>query len=123
MRERLLVVEDEQANREILERVLRRAGFEIVLACDGEEAKRLLQKENFAVVVTDWNMPQMSGEQLARWIRKSPRLGRLPILMLTVRSEAEVQGFACGVDDFLPKPFTPKELIARVEKLLSLKGT
>ena len=123
MGRKILIVEDEESHQNLLQRLLGRAGFETFVAGDGEQGKELLQRESFDLAIVDWNMPKMDGGQLARWIRKNSSLGRLPILMLTVRSrpQEEALGFESGIDDFLAKPYAPKELIARVERLLSLK--
>lgn len=121
---RILVVEDEASFRSLIERVLKRGGFEATVAEDGQQATELLGTQAFDLVVTDWNMPRMDGSQLVRWLRKSEALRRLPVLMLTVRTkpEEEVEGFECGADDYLAKPYSPKELVARVERLLSADG-
>lgn len=120
MGRRILVVEDDAAHQELLARILRRAGYEALVAGDGELGQGVLKREPIDLVILDWNLPKMDGGELAQWIRKTPALSRLPILMLTVRSrpDEEVQGFECGADDYLPKPYTPKELMARLEKLL-----
>lgn len=117
-------MEDEHSHRELLERLLKRAKYEPLVAADGMEGQELLKKQEVDLVILDWNMPRMDGGELARWIRKTPNLSRLPILMLTVRSrpDEEVLGFDCGADDYLSKPYTPKELLARLEKLLVMKG-
>jgi len=123
MSHKILVVEDEESHRSLLERVLRRAGFDPIFAVDGEKGKELVQKESPTLAILDWNLPKMDGGQLARWIRKNEKLRHLPILMLTVRrkSDQEVLGFESGADDYLPKPYSPKELLARLQRLLNLK--
>ena len=122
---KVLVVEDEASFRALLERVLRRAGMEPTCAADGEEAVALLQRESFDLVISDWNMPRMDGCQLVRWLRKTPATRGVPVLMLTVRRlpEEEVEGFECGADDYLSKPYSPKELMARVVRLVGANGT
>ncbi|MCX5790278.1 MAG: response regulator transcription factor [Elusimicrobia bacterium] len=117
---KILVVEDEDSFRTLLDRIMRRAGWQPSFAVNGEAATKLLEKETFDCVVTDWNMPKMDGGQLVRWIRKNPKVQRMPVLMLTVRTkpEEEVQGFECGADDYLCKPYSPKELTARVARLV-----
>lgn len=124
MKRKILVVEDEESYRALLEKVLARAGFEAAFASDGERGRDMLRREPFDLVISDWNMPGLDGGQLLRWIRKDPKVGRVPVLMLTVRRapEQEVAGFECGADDYLAKPYSPKELLARVERLLGPGG-
>src|SRR5207245_2635491 len=119
---RILVVEDEDSFRTLIERILKRAGFDLETAVDGEQAAERLAQQTFDLVVSDWNMPKMDGGQLVRWMRKSSAHRRLPVLMLTVRSrpQDEVEGFACGADDYLAKPYSSKELLARIDRLLGI---
>ena len=121
---KILVVEDELSFRTLIERILKRAGFELAVAADGVQATEVLQTQNVDLVISDWNMPNMDGSQLIRWVRRSPAHTRLPVLMLTVRTlpADEVEGFECGADDYLAKPYSPKELVARVERLLGANG-
>mgnify|MGYP001571769924 FL=1 len=120
MKNRILIVEDEEGYRDLLERVLKRAGFEVFFAVDGLQGKELLEKTSVDLAVLDWNLPGMTGGQLAGWIRRSPKLAHLPILMLTVRCkpEEETLGFASGADDYLAKPYDPAELVSRIKRLL-----
>ena len=122
MANRILIAEDEEAHRSLLERILKQAGFDPTFAENGLEATKFLEQKPFDAVILDWNMPKMDGGQVASWIRTNPKLRRLPILMLTVRRlpEQEVMGFESGADDFLTKPYMPKELIARIERLLNI---
>ena len=124
MKYRILVVEDEAGHRNLLERTLKRAGFEVLFAVDGVQGKEMLQKNTVDLVVSDWNMPKLNGGQLASWIRKNENLRHLPILMLTIRDKAEEEamGFASGADDYLLKPYSTTELVARIERLLSLRS-
>lgn len=124
MSKRILVVEDEEAHRVLLERILKRAGYEALFAEDGQKGKQILEQQKVDLAVVDWNMPKMNGGDLARWIRKSSVHARLPVLMVTVRNlpDQEVLGFESGVDDYLAKPYTAKELLARIERLLSMKS-
>ncbi|MEK6543752.1 MAG: response regulator transcription factor [Elusimicrobiota bacterium] len=119
---KILIAEDEEAHRILLERILKNAGYEPTLVENGYEATKSLENHNFDAVILDWNMPKMDGGEVASWIRKHPKAKRMPILMLTVRRlpEQEVQGFECGADDFLTKPYTPKELLARIERLMNI---
>ena len=122
MKPRILIVEDEEGYRDLLSRILKRAGFEVLSAGSGTQGKELLQKTPVDMAVLDWNLPGMDGGQLASWIRKNPKLGHLPVLMLTVRRtpDEETLGFASGADDYLTKPYTPTELVSRIKRLLAV---
>jgi DNA-binding response OmpR family regulator len=122
MKQTILVADDEQGYRDLLERTLKRAGFNALFAMDGAEGKDILMKTEVDLAILDWNMPRMTGGELASWIRRNPKLRRLPILMLTVRNkpEEEALGFSSGADDYLRKPYTPAELLVRINRLLSL---
>jgi two-component system, OmpR family, response regulator MprA len=121
---RVLVVDDEPAVREALERALRLAGYEVELAVDGEEALVRLGLEPGAadLVVLDVLMPKLDGLEVCRRLR---RLGNgVPILMLTARDDVDdrVAGLDAGADDYVVKPFALEELFARVRALLRRSG-
>lgn len=124
MGHKILIVEDEESHRTLLERTLRREGFEPVFAADGEQGIAMVQQENPDLVLLDWNLPKLNGGQVARWIRKNSRFSHIPILMLTIRDRAEEQvvGFESGADDYQTKPYSPKELVARIQRLLKIGG-
>lgn len=116
----VLVIDDEEDYRIIISEVLRGAGMEVRLARDGEEGLRMLKEEPPALVLVDWMMPRMDGEQFCRAMRAEPALKELPVLMLTVRQTAdeELEALHFGVDDFVVKPFQAPELLARVRAAL-----
>lgn len=118
-------MEDEEGYRDLMVRGLKRAGFEVLTAADGTQGKELLQTEAVDLAVLDWHLPGLNGGELSCWIRKHPKLGRLPILMLTVRSrpEEEALGFASGADDYLTKPYDQAEFVSRIKRLLVTGGT
>jgi DNA-binding response OmpR family regulator len=117
---KVLVIDDEEDYRIIIEDVLRGAGMEVRLAKDGEEGLRMLKEKPADVVLVDWMMPRMDGEQFCRAMRAEPALKELPVLMLTVRQTAdeELEALHFGVDDFVVKPFKSAELLARVRAAL-----
>ncbi|MEZ5651791.1 MAG: phosphate regulon transcriptional regulator PhoB [Burkholderiaceae bacterium] len=124
MNERVLVVEDEPAIRELVAVNLRHNGFKVSEAPDAAAAKSLIALEPPDVIVLDWMLPGQSGVQLARDLRDSENTRSLPIIMLTARSTEgdKLQGFDVGIDDYLTKPFSPRELIARLKALLRRAG-
>ena len=122
MAQKILIVEDEESYRSLLQRTLKRAGFEPVFAVDGEEGIAMVEKESPDMVILDWNLPKLNGGQVARWIRKNSKFNHIPILILTIRNRPEEQviGFESGADDYLAKPYTPAELLARIKRLLKV---
>src|SRR6476620_1921605 len=117
----ILVVDDEPIVREVVVRYLERDGFRTVEASSGDEAQRLLEREPPALVVLDVMLPGIDGFELCRWIRSH---SDLPILMLTARGEEadRIVGLELGADDYLTKPFSPRELAVRVRNLLRRTG-
>lgn len=119
-RPRVLVVEDEPAIAELIAVNLRHAGFEPVCVEDGEAAQRELDAVLPDVILLDWMLPGASGLQLARRWRADARSRPVPILMLTARGDEpdKVAGLDAGADDYITKPFSPRELLARIKSLL-----
>ena len=116
----ILVVEDEPAIQSLIEVNLHRAGHVVQLAPDAETARRLIQEALPDLVLLDWMLPGMSGIDLTRLLRGEPRTRLLPIIMLTARAEErdKLQGLDLGADDYVTKPFSPRELVARIKALL-----
>jgi two-component system phosphate regulon response regulator PhoB len=117
---KILIVEDEPAIRELLALNLRHAGFEPVLAADGAAARREIDATLPDLVVLDWMLPDQPGVEIARRLRADARTRHLPLIMLTARSAEsdKLGGFEAGADDYVTKPFSPRELVARVRALL-----
>ena len=113
---RLLVVDDDALLRRSLNLQLTRAGYEVHDAEDGEAAWAMIERETYRFVITDWNMPGMSGPELVQRIRARPAAGYTYILMLTAHSDRldVITGLQAGADDYLTKPFDQDELRARV---------
>jgi len=120
MKPRILIVEDEEALRPMLRYNFEEEGFDVTEAADGEEAKTLIAEEKPDLVVLDWMLPKLSGIELCRQLRRDPDTKSLPIIMLTARSEESdrLRGLNTGADDFVTKPFSPAELVARVHAVL-----
>lgn len=117
---RILVVEDETAIREMVCFVLEQNGFQTIEADDYDSAIAQLIEPYPALILLDWMIPGGSGIQLIAHIKREQLIRNIPIMMLTARGEEEdrVRGLEIGADDYLTKPFSPKELIARVNAIL-----
>lgn len=116
----ILIVEDEPAIREMVAMALERADFSVVQASNAAEAEQRLADGLPDLIVLDWMMPGVSGIELARRLRRDDYTRQVPIIMLTARGEEDdlVRGFDAGADDYLTKPFSPRELIARIRAVL-----
>ena len=116
----VLVVEDEVAIAELIRLHLRHAGHDVMLAADAEQAQKAVDRMLPDLVLLDWMLPGQSGLQLARRWRGEARTRELPLIMLTARADDadKVAGLDVGADDYLTKPFSPKELMARIRAVL-----
>jgi DNA-binding response OmpR family regulator len=114
---RILVVEDEPSIREVVSLYLRRAGYQVTVAGDGQAALDSLSHELPDLVVLDLMLPQVNGLEITRWLRER---GDTPIIMLTARREERdrIAGLEMGADDYVVKPFSPQELVSRVRAVL-----
>lgn len=119
-RRRVLIVDDEPDILELVSYNLGKEHFSVSAATDGPEALSKLRKENFDLVVLDLMLPGMSGLDICRILRNDPKTASLPIIMLTARGEEidRVLGLEMGADDYMTKPFSPRELIARTKAVL-----
>lgn len=117
---KVLVVDDEKDITALVAYHLEREGFHVVQAHDGLQALDLIKRERPGLLVLDLMLPHLSGLDLCRRLRKEPETARLPILMLTAKAEEadKVLGLELGGDDYLTKPFGPRELVARVKALI-----
>lgn len=118
--QRILVVEDEPSIAELISINLTHAGYQVEKAMQTELALNMMRDELPSLLILDWMLPGKSGVQFARELRANERTRGLPILMLTAKSEEadKVLGLDSGADDYVTKPFSPKELLARVKALL-----
>jgi two-component system phosphate regulon response regulator PhoB len=116
----ILIVEDEAALAELLRYNLESQNYRVTVAPTGEEAELLLGEDNYDLIVLDWMLPGLSGIELCRRIRRADATRGVPILMLTARGEESdrVRGLSTGADDYVVKPFSVPEMIARVKALL-----
>lgn len=117
---KLLVVEDELALAELLTYNLEAEGYEVRCTASAEDAELLIAEELPDLVILDWMLPQVSGIELCRRLRSRPESSALPILMLTARGEESdrIRGLSTGADDYVVKPFSLPELLARVKAIL-----
>jgi two-component system phosphate regulon response regulator PhoB len=116
----VLIVEDEAALVTMLRYNLEKEGFDVCMAADGEEALIQIAERKPDVVLLDWMLPLVSGIEVCRQIRRAPASRTLPIIMLTARGEEgdRVRGLNSGADDYIVKPFSPAELIARLRAVM-----
>ncbi len=117
---RILIVEDEQDIADLIGFNLERAGFEVLKAHDGVEGTETAMRERPNLIVLDLMLPGRDGFSVFRELRRDPRTAKIPVIMLTARAQTEdrIQGLEAGADDYLTKPFSPKELMLRVQAVL-----
>ena len=117
---KILVVEDEQAIREMIGIALRNAGYECLEAADTTQAQAAILAHTPDLVLLDWMLPGVSGVDYARQLRREKLTQHLPVIMLTARTQEEdkVKGLDTGADDYITKPFSTRELLARIKALL-----
>lgn len=120
---RVLVVEDDEDVRDLVVLSLTRAGYEVLSHGNGEAGLALVLDERPDLVILDWMMPGLSGVEVCRAMRADPRAEGIGVLLLTSRAqETDIdQGFAAGANDYMVKPFRGRELVSRVESLLTKK--
>ncbi len=120
----ILVVEDEDAIRDMLVMILEQSGFQVAEAPSAEKAQLGLLNNTPDLVLLDWMLPGISGVEFARRLKKDDNYRDLPIILLTARGEEEdkVRGLEIGADDYVTKPFSPKELVARINAVMRRSG-
>ncbi len=120
----ILIVEDEAAIRGMLTIVLEQAGFMPTAAAEVDSAQKILADSFPDLILLDWMLPGISGVEWARRLKKDPSFREIPIILLTARGEEEdkVRGLEIGADDYLTKPFSTKELVARIRAVLRRTG-
>ncbi|HBR05825.1 MAG TPA: response regulator [Desulfovibrio sp.] len=117
---RILVVDDFSTMRKIIKNILRQLGYSnVVEADDGTTAWDVLNKDNIQFIISDWNMPKMSGIELLRKVRASEEFGALPFLMVTAEAQQEniIEAVQAKVSNYIVKPFTPETLDQKIQKI------
>src|ERR1041385_4962568 len=125
MKPKILVVDDEPEAVELVEFNLKQAGFDVATADDGEEALKKAKSSQPALIVLDLMLPEIDGLEVCKLLRRDPTTAAIPIIMLTAKAAEidRVVGLELGADDYITKPFSPRELILRVRKLLERAAT
>lgn len=120
MATKILVVEDESAVREMIQFVLEQSGYDVIGAENVDKAKERMADAPPDLILMDWMLPGVSGVEYTRELKQDPVTRDIPIIMLTARGEEDdkVRGLECGAEDYVTKPFSPKELAARIKVIL-----
>ncbi|HSI67202.1 MAG TPA: response regulator transcription factor [Planococcus sp. (in: firmicutes)] len=123
MKQKILVVEDDQMIRELISIYLKKAGYEVITSADGEEAKNAFLTNHPCLIILDLMLPKLSGEDFCKWVREQER-NEVSIIMLSAKAHTidKINGLKMGADDYVTKPFNPDELIAHVEAVLRRTG-
>ena len=125
MKAKILIIEDEAAIREMLGYALMKEGYEFQEAGDAEQARPLLAQQQPDLILLDWMLPGVSGVDYARRLRNDPDTRDIPIIMLTARAEEgdKIRALDTGADDYVTKPFSTRELLARIRAVLRRQGS
>lgn len=120
----ILIVEDEQAIALLIKYNLEKAGYETICVSQGDKVLPIVEKNNPALILLDWMLPEISGLELCKIIRNSPERKNTPIIMLTAKGQEEdkIAGLSAGADDYVTKPFSVPELLARIQTNLRRSG-
>ncbi len=118
----ILVVDDEADIREMLLLILENAGMQGIAVATAEDAQKLLENTTVDLLVLDWMLPGISGVELTRRLKSDQRYNTLPIILLTARVEKEdrIRAFEVGVNDYITKPFSPKDLLTRIKSAINI---
>jgi two-component system phosphate regulon response regulator PhoB len=121
---KILIVEDESAVRELLTATLLGAEYMVLEAGDASEAQGIVGGHRPSLILVDWMLPGMSGLEFAKWLKRDQQYSEIPVIMLTARDEEDykVLGLEAGIDDYVTKPFSTRELVARIKAVLRRVG-
>jgi len=120
----ILVVEDEEAIRQMLVIVLQQNNFNVLEAADVTQAQKILHEQLPDLILLDWMLPKITGDEWTRRLKSDPNYSDLPIILLTAKGEEsdKIRGLDLGADDYVTKPFSPKELVSRIKAVLRRSG-
>ena len=120
-KKKILIVDDEKQLVSLVSLHMKMSGYEVLSAKDGEEALAIAKEEVPDLIILDLMLPKIDGWEVCKRLRAESKIGDIPVIMLTARSEAgdKLRGFECGADDYVTKPFSPRELVARVKRVLA----
>jgi len=120
-KKKILIVDDEKQLVSLVSLHMKMSGYEVLSAKDGEEALAIAKEEAPDLIILDLMLPKIDGWEVCKRLRTESKIGDIPVIMLTARSEAgdKLRGFKCGADDYVTKPFSPRELVARVKRVLA----
>src|SRR5690625_3124518 len=123
MKQTILIVEDDLMIRDLVSIYLKKAGYEVFEAADGEEAKDVFLEQHPCLIILDLMLPKLSGEEFCHWVREQER-NEVSIIMLTAKAQVKdkINGLKMGADDYITKPFDPDVLVAHVEAVLRRTG-
>ena len=124
MKAKILIVEDEESILELIAISLHQSGFTPVRSLNAEFANKIINESIPDLIILDWMLPAMSGIDFIKRLKSNALTKKIPIIMLTAKSEEDniIKGFASGADDYLTKPFSPRELVARIKAVLRRKA-
>ena len=120
-KKKILIVDDEKQLVSLVRLHMEMSGYEVLSASDGEEALAVAKRDKPDLMILDLMLPKIDGWEVCKRLRTESKAGNIPVIMLTARSETEdkLKGFECGADDYITKPFSPRELVARVKRVLA----
>ncbi|WP_020482753.1 response regulator [Methylomonas sp. MK1] len=118
----ILVVDDEESIRDMLLMVLENAGMNVTTVATAEEAQQSLAQMSVDLLVLDWMLPGISGIEMTRRLKNDPKFTALPVILLTARAERNdrIRAFEVGVNDYITKPFSPRDLIIRINSAINI---
>ena len=121
---KILIVEDEASQLELLAYNLGVEGYQVFKAETGEEGLLVLEEQEIDLILLDWMLPRISGLEMCRQVKQKKSTKNIPIIMLTAREEEsdKILGLESGADDYITKPFSPRELVARLKAVLGRTG-
>ena len=120
-KKKILIVDDEKQLLSLVSLHMRMSGYDVLLASDGDEALAIAREKKPDLIILDLMLPKMDGWEVCKRLRTESKIGDIPVIMLTARSETgdKLKGFECGADDYVTKPFSPRELVVRVKRVLA----